>query len=424
MLKIITYNLKGRCNNLEKSYINKPYWSSINEVPYIYPWLSHDETAQVCIIGGGITGALSCLKFVSAGIDTVLISADPIAYSSTAKSYGIMQLQVDRGLYRLSHDIGLSNATEIYNLCKTSIDEIEKICYDLPKSCGFKRVNSFLFTKEKSSNEFLQKEYMLLKNNGFDVSFVTKDKGLETFPFEIESGIILHKLAAIVDPYLLTHEIIKKCESLGARIYENSHVKSIGTNYAVTNTGQKVTADKIISATGLNTYKFFKDLGIKKTRFAVVSKPIDNLSDLGDTNLFNCIDTPKISFAVTPDNRISAYGLDAGMVEPFKKISNAFCSSSSANKFENKKFDSLSEGLSYYFPGFCSASPEYAFTTDYIQTEHGLPIIDEIKNFNNCLCGFCSGSSSLVFSNIVANILFKIYKGELIAKSNFLDYLK
>lgn len=409
---------------MEKYDINKPYWPSINEVPYTYPWLSHDETAQVCIIGGGISGALSCLKFALSDIDTVLVSADPIAYSLTSKSYGIMQLQVDNGLYGLYHDVGIFNANKIYNLCKSSIEEIERICSDLPKSCGFKRCDSLLFTKEKSNNEFLQKEYMLLKNNGFDVSFVTKEKGLETFQFEIESGIIFHKLAAIVDPYLLTHEIIKKCESLGTRIYENSHVEYLGTNYAVTNTGKKITSEKIISATGLNTYDLFKDCGTKKTSFAVVSKPIDDLSKLDNINLFNCIDTPKLNFSVTPDNRILAYGLDAGMVESFKKILNAFRSSSSANKFENKKFDSLSEGLSYYFPWFCNTSPEYAFSTDYIQTEYGLPIINELKNLNSCLYGFYSGNNNLVFSNIISDILLKIYKGDLTVKSNFLDYLK
>lgn len=409
---------------MENTYINKPLWTSINKVPYTYPWLSHDEDTEICILGGGLTGAFCCLKSVSLGIDTVLISADPIASSLTSQSYGTMQLHVNKGLYYLSKDVGISNAIEIYNLNKKAIDEIEELCSSLPNSCGFKRGDSLLFTHDKSQNEFLQKEYMLLKHNGFDVSFLTKDDALEKFSFDIESGIIYNNLAAVVDPYMLTHEIIKKCEKLGASIYENSRAEVIGTDYTMpyvrTTTGMKVSAESIISAVGQNISEFLNDTGTKRTSFAVVTKPIENLSGWGNTCLINCIDTPKINFALTKDKRIISFGLDAGMVEPFRKFTGVFGDSSGINKFEGKKFDSLSEGLSYYFPGACNPTPEYAFATDYIQTDNGLPIVGEFEELKNCLYGFCSGGNSLVFSDIVSDMLLKKHTSDISSPNSFI----
>ncbi len=412
---------------MENTYINRPLWTAINKVPYTYPWLSHDESAEVCILGGGLTGALCCLRAVSQGIDTILISADPIASSLTSQSYGTLQLHVNKGLYQLSKDVGISNAIETYNLIKKAIDEIENLCSSLPSTCGFTRGNSLLFTQDKLQNEFLQKEYILLKHNGFDVSFLTKDDALDRFPFDIESGIIYNNLAATVDPYMLTHEIIKKCEKIGAGIFENSRIEVIGTDhnipYVKTNSGMKVNANCIISVIGQNINEILKDVGTKRTSFAVATEPIENFSGWDNTCLINCVDTPKINFAVTKDKRILSYGLDAGMVEPFRKITSIFSDESCINKFEGKKFDSLSEGLSYYFPGLCNASPEYAFATDYIQTENGLPIIGEFEGLKNCLYGFCPGNNSLAFSNIVSDILISTYNSGIIPPNSFIEAL-
>lgn len=414
---------------MKNTYTNKPLWTSINKVPYTYPWLSHDENTQICILGGGLTGALCCFKSMSFGIDTVLISADPIASSLTAQSYGIMQLHVNKGLYILSKKIGISNAIKIYNLIKNSIDEIEDLCSSLPSSCGFKRGNSLLFTQDKSKNEFIQKEYMLLKHNGFDVNFITKEDALERFPFNIESGILYNNLAATVDPYMLTHEIIKKCEESGASIYENSRVDVVGSNHAIpylkTNLGKKINANNIIFTTGKSMNKLLRDIGIKRTSFAVATKPVENTSRWTDNIcLLNCIDTPKMNFALTKDDRILSYGLDAGMTKPFRNLTGLFSDSSCINRFENKKFDSLSEGLSYYFPRLCNTSPEYAFATDYIQTEQGLPIIGELENLKNCLYCLCPGDNGIVFSDIVSDMLLKFYKSDAPFLNNFIDVLE
>ena len=399
---------------MENTYINKPFWTSINKVPYIYPWLSHDESSQACIMGGGINGALCCLKFISSGIDTILISAEPIASSATSKSYGTIQLHYNKGLYSLSKNIGITKAIKVYNLLKKSIDEIENICLSLDNPCGFKRGNSFLFTREKNNNELLQKEYMLLKHNGFDVKFITKNEALEKFPFKIESGILFNNLAATVDPYLLTHEIIKKCESLGARIYENSKVEKIGINhdipYLVTSTGQKIKTESIISTIGENVCNLFNESKTKRTSFAIVTEPLENSSCLDDTCLISCIDRPQINFSSTKDKRIIAYGLDAGIVDPFRKLSGI--SKTSINKFDSKKFDSLSEGLSYYFPGLYNSSTKYAFATDYIQTETGLPILGSLKEFKDCFYSFCPGENGIPFSNITANMLLNMHKND------------
>ena len=69
-----------------------PLWPSIDEIPTLYPWLSQKERCQVLILGGGITGAFTALRFAKAGVDTIVLSADPIGFGSTAACQGILLL--------------------------------------------------------------------------------------------------------------------------------------------------------------------------------------------------------------------------------------------------------------------------------------------------------------------------------------------
>ena len=112
------------------------------------------------------------------------------------------------------------------------------------------------------------------------------------------------------------------------------------------------------------------------------------------------------------------------MTKPFRNLTGLFSDSSCINRFENKKFDSLSEGLSYYFPRLCNTSPEYAFATDYIQTEQGLPIIGELENLKNCLYCLCPGDNGIVFSDIVSDMLLKFYKSDAPFLNNFINVLE
>lgn len=66
-----------------------PLWTSINRVPAVYPWMYQDESCEVCVVGGGITGALCALQFAKAGMDTVLLAGGPIGYGGTCQSAGL-----------------------------------------------------------------------------------------------------------------------------------------------------------------------------------------------------------------------------------------------------------------------------------------------------------------------------------------------
>ena len=87
-----------------------PFWLLKNGILANYPALEHDETCDVAIIGGGITGALVAHRLVQEGVNTVLLDKRDIGTGSTAASTSLLQYEIDTELAELISRVGEANA--------------------------------------------------------------------------------------------------------------------------------------------------------------------------------------------------------------------------------------------------------------------------------------------------------------------------
>lgn len=395
---------------MEKILNKKSLFKSINKVPKMYPWLSKNEECAVCIIGAGITGALTALRFASENIDTILVSADPIGYGSTSDSTGTMKFNIYKGLYELSKNIGLDNAVKLYKRCEKAIDAIEGISNSLGSNiCDFKKMDLLTFTSDPNKIDDIHREYLLLRRNGFDVKLVNKSSFDDMFDFEV--GIVGNKLAAVADPYLLVHEVTRLAEKSGARIYENTCVEKIledDTGVEIlTDKNYKIKAGNMISALGADTQNLLELGNIKKTTFIVSTEESVNLDEENKKYLIESIDSPRTSYYITKKDRAVAYGLDSGLVNRERgRVSGII----PIDSFEDKKYKDLEESIPCIFPGTFYSDAEYAFSSDYIQTKNGLPVIAKLDGYNKCIAAFSSGKDKIVFAEIISSLLLDLYK--------------
>ena len=75
-----------------------------------YPRLTGVHRADVAIVGGGITGAITALRFAGAGVDAVVLEAGRIGHGSTAASSALLLQEPDAGLAALSERYGQATA--------------------------------------------------------------------------------------------------------------------------------------------------------------------------------------------------------------------------------------------------------------------------------------------------------------------------
>src|SRR4051794_14796915 len=136
-----------------------PFWLLKNGLLASYPALTRDESCEVAIIGGGITGALVADHLVNEGGDTVLLDKRDIGTGSTAASTSLLQYAIDTELVDLIPRVGEADAVRAYQLGLEAIDQLERLVGRLGDDCGFKRRRSLYLASKKSHVEKLQREH-------------------------------------------------------------------------------------------------------------------------------------------------------------------------------------------------------------------------------------------------------------------------
>src|ERR1051325_9831195 len=111
-----------------------PYSLLKNGLMYDYPKLDDSLKAEVVILGGGISGALSAYYLLKAGIGCVVIDARGIGLGSSCASTSLLQYEIDVPLVELQSKIGYKNAVRSYEVCAGSILKLKDIANDI----GFK----------------------------------------------------------------------------------------------------------------------------------------------------------------------------------------------------------------------------------------------------------------------------------------------
>jgi choline dehydrogenase-like flavoprotein len=72
--------------------------------------LTRDESCDVAIIGGGISGAITALMLSEAGHDVIVLDRRPPGSGSTIASTAMIQFEIDTPLTELGEKIGRQKA--------------------------------------------------------------------------------------------------------------------------------------------------------------------------------------------------------------------------------------------------------------------------------------------------------------------------
>ena len=188
---------------------NEPFWLVKNGILQSYPSLKSDESCDVLIVGGGITGSLIAHQMVKDGYKTILIDKREIANGSTSATTSMLQYEIDVPLYELSEMIGEKGAVESYKACAKSIDDLEKIAVEIKSTAGFQRKKSLYFASKKKDVSWLKKEFDARKSAGFNVKWLEAEEIQEKFGFEKTYGGILSDQGASIDAFIFAHELLQ-----------------------------------------------------------------------------------------------------------------------------------------------------------------------------------------------------------------------
>ncbi len=302
-----------------------PYWLEDADQPVPHPTLVHNETCDLCIIGGGYTGLWAAIiaKERDPARDVLLIDAQQVGAAASGRNGGFMDASLTHGITngqeRFPKELKLLEELGIANL-----NAIEAAIGHYNIDCAFERNGVIEIGTTAHPQSYLDEmhdEYLQISSLGQKVTWLDQ----EQMRSEVNSptytgGLWVHDRAAIVDPARLAWGLKAAALSLGVRIYEDTKATSIeseGAGVLVTTPLGKIQARKVALATNA-----FKPL-LKRLNnyiapvydYCMVTEPLtpEQLQSIGWLRRQGLSDIPNQFhyYRLTADNRILWGGYDA-----------------------------------------------------------------------------------------------------------------
>jgi len=391
-----------------------PFWLIKDGLPYSYPRLDDTLTADVVILGGGISGALVAYYLVNAGINCVVIDARTIGLGSTCASTALLQYEIDTPLHELQHMVGLKHAVRSYELCVEAIDTLKDISKKLSFD-QFKSKKSLYYAALKKDISFLKNEFAIRKENGFKVDYLEAEEVSNRFGFDAPAAI-LSECGAEMDAYAFAHSLHQYSTRKGMKIYDRtpiSHIEHSKKGVKLTSeSGYRIHAKKLVYATGYEVVDFISKRIVQlHSTYATISEQSNMKSNFWkeDVLIWNTSD-PYLYMRSTPDRRILIGGRDEKFFDPVKR-----------DKLINAKKKLLVKDFEKIFPDIEFKS-EFTWAGTFGSTKDGLPFIGTYSKLPNSYFALGFGGNGITFSLVAAQILTDLITGKKNSDANIFSF--
>ena len=380
-----------------------PFWRLKNGLLADYPSLKCNESCEVAIIGGGITGALVAYHLTQEGVETVLVDTRDIGAGSTAASTALLQYEIDTELHELIGRVGEAHAVRSYRLGLEAIDTVERLSHELKDDCGFERKTSLYLASRKSDVTKLRKEYDTRKAFGFHVEY-WEAKDIESRASFAAPGAILSYGDAQVDPFRLTHRLIQAAKTQGLRVYDRCEVAKVEpSNLGIvlhTASGFRISGQRVVFATGYESQQYLKqNVGALKSTFALISEPCDSFEGWPDRSLIWESARPYFYLRTTSDNRAIVGGEDV-----------PFATAHKSDQLIARKTKKLQRRFADMFPQI-DLEVSYTWAGTFGETKDGLAYIGQTPEVPHAYFALGYGGNGITFSVIAAKIITDLHLG-------------
>ncbi|MBR3614819.1 MAG: FAD-dependent oxidoreductase [Clostridia bacterium] len=286
------------------------YWNE-NKDTREYPKLKQNISADVAIIGGGLTGIQTAYYLANRGLKVVVLEKDKLCSGTSGGSTGKITSQ--HGLiYKYLKDLnGKEYAKKYYNANEEAKENIIKIINKEKIDCDLEMKNAYVFTEVEKEVQNIKQEIEYTKKLNIPSEFVNKID----LPIDIY-GAIKFENQAQFDPVKYVYGLTKSIIKNGGEIYENSKVLETVEDdgrYNITTKEGMVRATHLVIATRYPIIRFPGYYFIKMYQSTSYAVLVDTNTDLEFDGYYINSETPVLSFRTVKSgdkNLLLAVGYD------------------------------------------------------------------------------------------------------------------
>jgi glycine/D-amino acid oxidase-like deaminating enzyme len=358
--------------------------------------LSTNATADVLVVGAGISGALIAEMVSAQGLSVLVVDRRAPLEGSTPASTALLQYEIDTPLTKLSSRIGKARAQRIWRRSKLALDALRERTRWLGIDADEVNRDSLYLAGNVLDADALKHEVSERRIAGFETQYLDEAVVQKRYGIVGRAALLgFDNLAA--DPIRLAAGFLSVAASRGVKLvadFEATAVEARRNSVKVTaKDGRVVTAGSVVFATG---YEFLKGIPLKGhsigTTWAFATRPQAR-------NLWNerCFiweaSDPYLYLRAGPGGSVICGGEDEDFADPERR-----------EKATPSKIAALQRKLTALMPRL-DTEPAYIWSGNFGKSRTGTPTIGSIPSMANCYAVMGYGGNGITFSMLAAQMM-------------------
>jgi glycine/D-amino acid oxidase-like deaminating enzyme len=368
-----------------------------------YPKHRGADTADVVIIGGGLTGCATAYAFAAAGVKVTLLEAAQIGHGSSGSASGWLNEDPGVGFADLEQAVGLRDAKRAYQTWRRASLDFASLMRRLDVKCFIDAHPAVTVASTPDQVVRLKREQKARHAGDLDASLLNARAVAGEVALSAAAALRA-KDGATLDPYRACLGLAVSAEMRGARLFERTAVKKVTftrkTADVLTGNG-RIHTRRVIVATGTPTplYQSLARHFWFRTTYAAQTEPlpakIRQLMGRREAVIRDSADPPHVIRWVGQD-RVMVAGADADT--PPVRL---------RDKVIVQRTGQLMYELSTLYPDISGVQPAFGWAADYARTTSGLPCLGPHRNFPHHLFAFGDASQGVTGAYLASRVLLR-----------------
>ena len=197
--------------------------------------LTGEIDADICIIGGGLTGVSAALHLAERGYDTVLLEAGRIGDGASGRNGGQICLGYSSGMEAFERAAGLEAAQRFWAMANEAIEDIQTRIARHAIKADYRRgyIHAALNRRQERGLEEMADSWS--KTYGFtDLKMLNRAETEAATGSRLYTASLLENGSGHMNPLGYLYGLAQAAQDAGAKIFEESRAISIRKGSAVT----------------------------------------------------------------------------------------------------------------------------------------------------------------------------------------------
>lgn len=189
------------------------------------PTLHGDVRADVCIIGGGITGSSAALHLAERGYDVVVLEADDFGSGASGRSGGQVITGLSAGVDQVEKTLGPEDARQVWEMTRDAVALTEQLIHRHGIECDFRK--GYLHAANKPRHIHEQQaliEHMAEQYDYHALRWMPRDEMLHQVVTDRYLGGTWDEDSGHLHPLNYTLGLAAAAQRAGARMHAHSRV--------------------------------------------------------------------------------------------------------------------------------------------------------------------------------------------------------